>query len=496
MQRCAYGALLVLFSLATEQLAAQTAAVRSAAATITDQDVAKRVGIMAHDSMGGRDTPSRGLELTARYVAQEFESFGLKPGGDNGTWSQSYPVQGRRTVDMSNSRVVIAVRGQEVVARFDTYARLSQQILPEENVSGSVVLVAGPHSVESITKASLRDKIVMYVAPEGIDSTLHQQVLRQLLLTSTNLLILSPMDSAAFAARQKIAVQQNLVTTVPYWAVTVWPGAVRAVLATAGVDVARLRAEKTQFVQEFPEVTVRLETKSETINSVNVVAILEGSDATLKHEYVVFSAHMDHIGKRSGQPDSIYNGADDNASGTAGILELAQAFTRRGARPRRSIIFLTVSGEEKGLLGSAHFVAQPPVPLDQIVANVNFDMIGRNAADSVLVIGQEHSDLGSTLKQVAAAHSELSMNLGPGPEQFYTRSDHYSFARRGVPVLFFFTGTHADYHRVTDSVEKIDAKKAARLLRLAFYLGHAVGNSNQRPQWDEASYRKITTQQR
>jgi hypothetical protein len=178
------------------------------------------------------------------------------------------------------------------------------------------------------------------------------------------------------------------------------------------------------------------------VTAPNTVGILEGTDPKLKNEYIVFSAHMDHVGYRKGSTaaDSISNGADDDASGTTGIIELAEAFSRPGARPRRSMIFLTVSGEEKGLWGSSYFAAHPPVPVEQMVANINLDMIGRNWKDTIVAIGKEHSDLGATLERVVAAHPELNMkaidDIWPN-ERFYFRSDHYNFARRGVPILFF-----------------------------------------------------------
>jgi len=304
--------------------------VAKAAETITKEDVAHRVGVVADDSMMGRDTPSPGLEKTAQYVADQFKKFGLKPGGDKGTWFMRYPL---------------------------------------------------------------------------------------------------PSDDSQ---------------TAPL-----------------------------------------------------TVGILEGSDPKLKDEYVVFSAHMDHIGVSSGAADSINNGADDDGSGTTGVMELAEAFSQPGARPKRSIIFLTVSGEEKGLWGSAYFVEHPPVPIKQIVADLNIDMIGRNWKDTVVAIGKEHSDLGATLNRVNAEHPELGMtaidDIWPD-EQFYFRSDHYNFAKRGVPILFFFTGVHDDYHQPSDSPDKIDAEKEARILRLIYFLGQEVANAPERPKWKEESYKQIVTE--
>jgi Zn-dependent M28 family amino/carboxypeptidase len=203
---------------------------------------------------------------------------------------------------------------------------------------------------------------------------------------------------------------------------------------------------------------------------------------------------MDHIGITSGLPDSINNGADDDGSGTTGIIELAEAFSRPGARPRRSLLFITVSGEEKGLWGSRYFTEHPTVPLQQLVTDINIDMIGRNWQDTIVAIGKEHSDLGATLNRVNAAHPELGMtaidDIWP-EERFYFRSDHYNFARKGVPILFFFNGVHPDYHQVTDSPDKINGEKEARILRLIFYLGQEVANAPERPRWNPESYREI-----
>ncbi|HEY8197440.1 MAG TPA: M20/M25/M40 family metallo-hydrolase, partial [Gemmatimonadales bacterium] len=187
-------------------------------------------------------------------------------------------------------------------------------------------------------------------------------------------------------------------------------------------------------------------------------------------------------------------GADDDASGTAGVIELAEAFSRPGARPKRSLIFLTVSGEEKGLWGSNYFATHPPVPLKQIVADINIDMIGRNWADTIVAIGKEHSDLGATLERVNAAHPELRMTAIDDrwpQERFYFRSDHYNFARKGVPILFFFNGVHEDYHEVSDSPEKIDSGKEARILKLLYFLGQEVANAPKRPEWKPESFKEI-----
>lgn len=229
----------------------------------------------------------------------------------------------------------------------------------------------------------------------------------------------------------------------------------------------------------------------------NVVGLLPGSDPTLQGEYVVYSAHIDHVGvgpPTLASPDSIYNGADDDASGTATVMEVAEAMAALDPGPRRSILFVMVSGEERGLWGSDWFASHPPVPVTDMVANFNADMVGRNWTDTIVAIGKEHSSLGETLNEVNRAHPELGMTAidDPWPEErFYFRSDHFNFARRGVPVLFFFNGTHEDYHQPSDQVEKIDGEKAARIGRLLFYLGLEVADADERPRWDPDSRARI-----
>jgi hypothetical protein len=476
-------------------------AVDRAAATITEGDVAHRIGIIADDSMLGRDTPSRGLELTARYIADQFKGFGLKPGSEHGTWFQRYDVT-RRRLDQGASRMVFTFGGTTATARFDRSARYSKGIVPAQPVSAGAVLVGGLLTPDDVSRMPVEGKVVVYAPnPGAAGSQEALQVERALRLEGPAAVVLvSALDTAAFAARiPRVATERSgidLKINSPLFVEVAEP-AVAGVLRAAGVDLAGARGARRAIVQELPRLTVRLELKDSVLSRLtapNTVGILEGSDPTLKHEYMVYSAHMDHIGITPGRPDSINNGADDDASGTVGVVELAEAFSRPGARPKRSIIFLTVSGEEKGLWGSRYFSEHPTVPLDRIVADINIDMIGRNWADTIVAIGKEHSDLGTTLERVNAAHPELRMTAIDDrwpEERFYFRSDHYNFARKGVPILFFFNGVHPDYHEVTDSPEKIDAEKEARILKLLFYLGQDIANAPARPKWREESREEI-----
>ncbi len=219
----------------------------------------------------------------------------------------------------------------------------------------------------------------------------------------------------------------------------------------------------------------------------NVIAILPGSDPVLREEYVILSAHFDHEGIGPAvNGDSIYNGADDNASGTSALLEIARSLAARPTAPRRSIVFLHVSGEEDGLLGSQWFSENPTVPLSQVVANINVDMIGRNAPDSIVVIGKRYSSLGETVDSVGARHPELGLTVADDlwpQERFFYRSDHFHFARKEIPALFFFAGTHADYHRPSDHADRINGDKAARVSRLILHTVEEIANNPNRPQW-------------
>jgi hypothetical protein len=238
--------------------------------------------------------------------------------------------------------------------------------------------------------------------------------------------------------------------------------------------------------------TANLRTEKATFNGYNVVGIVRGRDAALRNSYVAYGAHYDHIGMQPAvNGDSIANGADDDGSGSTALLALARAF-QQGPRPRRSVLFVWHVGEEKGLFGSARFVDRPTVPLDSIVAQINADMIGRNGADSLYIVGpaaapnNQSRRLGQIVDSVNTALARpftfaREWDSPTHPEQIYFRSDHYNYARKGVPIVFFTSGLHPDYHQVSDEAEKIDYDKLARVSRLLYDVGVAVGNSTDRP---------------
>jgi hypothetical protein len=493
--------------LAASPLSAQTASslpadrLTAAAGTITGDDVMRRVGIIADDSMMGRDTPSRGLELTAKYVADEFRRFGLKPGGDSGSYFQRYAIT-RRQVQLRRSEVVFQAGRVTARAGLDRSARFVSGGVPSGPLAGPAIVLGGPLTPDAVGGMALRDKVVLYVpdyrSPAPANSGLVARAIR--VAGPRAIVSLTNLDSVAFAARVPSVSPEryglDLGSGMPP-AVEVSESAVAPALHAAGIDLEQVRNAGEVVSRDVPALKVRVDLRDSVLSRTtapNTIGILEGSDPKLRQEYLVYSAHMDHIGITPGQRDSINNGADDDGSGTTGVVELAEAFSRPGARPARSILFMTVSGEEKGLWGSRYFSERPTVPMDRIVADLNIDMIGRNWRDTIVAIGKEHSDLGATLERVNAAHPELHMTAIDDrwpEERFYFRSDHYNFARKGVPILFFFNGTHPDYHEVTDSPDKIDGEKESRILRLLFYLGQDVANAPRRPEWKPESRAEI-----
>jgi hypothetical protein len=474
----------------------------AAAATITPADLGRRIEVLAHDSMLGRDTPSPGLERAAAYVAGEFRRLGLRPAGDSGTYVQRFGLS-RWTVDTAGSALELSARGARARVPFGSSVRVIGGAISGEPVRGDAVLLAGPLTAAAAGDPRVRDRIVLLVPDfaRTLPPDLGDRV-DQLAGAARAVVILSNRDDSTFARRVATAMEPRLTPDfrdgeagAPV--VEVREGALGSVAAVAALDLGALRALDSTVIRDQPGLRIHLRIARHYLQRArapNLVAVLEGRDRRRRAQYVAISAHLDHIGVRGGRPDSIFNGADDNGSGVAGLLEIAEAFSSREARPARSLLFLLPSAEEKGLWGSAHYVRHPTVPLGDVVANLNMDLIGRNWTDSVIVTGPEMSTLGETLRRVTAAHPELRMapvaDRWPEERIFY-RSDHYSFALRGVPVLFFTSGTHADYHQPTDAAERIDTEKASRLVRYVFHVSAAVADQPERPRWTPGSYERL-----
>jgi hypothetical protein len=311
------------------------AGVAQAVASITEEDMHSRIGILAHDSMGGRNTPSAGLEMAAAWGAQEFERFGLEPGSDDGGYIQRYEYT--------------------------------------------------PRSRDGVVGAT----------------------------------------------------------------------------------------------SEVP----------------NVVGFLRGSDPELRDEWIVLTAHMDHVaGGADDTGDDIYNGADDNASGTAAIMEVAQAFSMLQTPPRRSMAFVLVSGEEKGLLGAAHFARGSSLPKDVMVADINADMVSMNDPSGIFIHGAEYTTMGASLNEVIAEHPEVGISImeDEWPQMPLIRmSDQFAFMKEGIPGIFFFSGLHSNLHTPSDEPDQVNSDKAARVARIIFYLGYEVAQDDEKVQWTPVGREKM-----
>ncbi|KPJ81122.1 MAG: hypothetical protein AMS19_08640 [Gemmatimonas sp. SG8_23] len=490
---------------------AQQPAIDDGASTITQSDFLRRVGVMAHDSMQGRDTPSPGLDQTAAWIATEFRRIGLAGGGDDGGFLQRYPL---RAVSLDTERSSLVAGPARLRFGADLLPLFGEIV--EGEAAGDLVLVSGSGSVGGGTRRAVRGKhvaLVLAADAQGVDRSTFQIVAGLRNAGALSVMVTNATGDARWAANRDRSLSPSVskgwegagdaAPFVPL--LQVRTASLERLITDSGLDLASLaaRADGRLRVHEADGVRVTLiqRTRADTVSAPNVVGILEGSDPMLRDEYVVFSAHMDHVGMGTPdeQGDSIFNGADDDASGTSAVMEVAEAMAALRTPPRRSMVFLVVSGEEKGLWGSDWYATHPSVPLDATVANLNADMVGRNWTDTIVAIGKEHSDLGATLERVNDRHPELGMtaidDIWP-EERFYFRSDHYNFARRGVPVLFFFNGTHEDYHARNDEPERIDAEKAARIARLLYYLGMEIGNADERPAWNPESYARIVSEDR
>lgn len=472
----------------------------AAVTTITPQDIMERIATVAHDSMLGRDNPSPGLEQTAAYVASEFRRLGLRPAGEQGGYLQRF-VLSRWAVDAKRSSVTLERPGSRQVLKVGAEARYVDGAIPTAAVRGPVVLVAG--SLEPGNDLRNRIPLVLVDYTRPLPSSLGPEIYRLAGSGVRAVLLLSNRDSATFTERLRAAAVPRLRRDAAREQDSIAPileiheRTLGAFLAGLDLQPDQLRRWSGRSRRAVPQLKAEIHLSRDILSRAslpNVIGVLEGSDPKLRDEYVVYTAHIDHIGLSPDQPDSINNGADDNASGVAGLLELAEAFSQPGARPRRSLLFLAPSAEEPGLLGSAHFTEHPTVPLKSIVADINMDLIGRNWPDSVIAVGLEQSDLGETLQRVVRAHPELRMTPIPDrwpEERIFYRSDHYNFARSGVPILFFTSGTHSDYHRPGDEPSRINTEKQSRLVQLLFYLGEAVANQTERPSWVAESYHQI-----
>jgi hypothetical protein len=519
------------------------AASLEAAKLITAARLSEHLHIVASDAMEGRDTPSKGLDETAKYIADHLKRFGLKPAGDDGTFFQRITLV-QRKVDAVKTTAMLDNRAFKFGEDF---------LVPPTTGKASGALVFVGHgwvfkskNIDAYKGIDVRDKI-MVVTASGLPPGVTRGDLKGKAGEDWE-------DPETYARRNgaKGFVLIPRTRDIDRWWRSVRAGAERgavemerfanaegseqrlpAIFASAAMLDAIFAGETVSGADIFkatqagetrpafalsPKKLMTLDVVAAVDKQMtqNVVGLLEGTDATLKQEYVAVGAHYDHVG--TGLPDAsgdaLYNGADDDGSGTVAILSMAEALARGKARPARSVLFVWHAGEEKGLWGSQYFTKFPTVPIKQIVAQLNIDMIGRSkkegdtkpenrdlsGANEIYVIGSKmmSTELGDLSERVNRAYLNLNFNYKyddpADPNRFFFRSDHFNYAQRGIPIIFYFDGVHEDYHRPSDTPDKIDYQKMERVTRTVFLTALELANAPARPRVDKQLPPELTGQ--
>jgi hypothetical protein len=493
------------------------------------------VQYLADDSLEGRDTGSVGHRKAVDYVAKQFAAAGLRPAGDADTYLQTVTFNSRRVLE-ERSSLALERNGKLTALTLGDDATFSMRIQPAAQVRASLVFVGYGLTVpeaghQDLAGQDLKGKVVVYFSggPESIAGPLlsHYQTgperwrsLKQagavgaiaiqnprgqdIPWDRAKLARLLPAMSLTDASLNETAGQLIAVTMNPERAAVLFEGSGRSYEQLLAAAKARQPLERFALAQS---VVAEVAFESKEVTSHNVVGIRPGTDPRLKSEYVVISAHIDHVG--IGEPvngDRIHNGAMDNASGIATLIETAAALKASKARLKRSVVFVAVTAEEKGLLGSRYFANKPTVPESAIVANLNTDMFQPHfPLKSLIVQGIDESDLGDDLRKAATALG-LQVLADPEPERnSFTRSDQYSFIRRGIPALSMKVGFVKDsaehefvkqwrkerYHAPSDDLQQpVDLQSAVDFNRVYARIVEAVANRNTRPSWKETSFFK------
>ena len=503
---------------------------------------------VAGDGTQGREVFQEGLATTAAYLAEQLKALGVEPAGDNGTYYQTVKVLGIRNTGVSTMTVTVngesrTFRDGEGV-RFRKYqgrarvvtgaaefvgyglefAPINHHDYQGRNVAGKVVILLGdgPQSLVD------RDRRILFYRENM--ATNDRKAAAAIRLAGPG--EMSGLTRRGDGERPDFEAAGNYdIDRAP--AVTVDDNVLAFVFRAAGVDFATIKSASGRR-EALPrvnlgDVQIQFDLRPtyevvQTRLTRNVVARVGGTDAMLRDSYLLFSAHYDHLGyvERQGDVlpnvddfcpgqarpparpgDIIYNGADDDGSGTVTVLALAKAFAR--TPPKRSVLFVWHAGEEAGLYGSLYMADHLVAPSASVAADLNIDMVGRNRcddpaeADSLFLIGSDR--ISTELHQISEAANraqtrpmtlDFTMNSPADLEQLYTRSDHYSYAAKGIPVIFFTTGLHRDYHALTDETSKIEFEKMARVAEVVYETGWRVANLDHLPVRDNQGPRAIT----
>lgn len=483
------------------------------AATITAEDLREYLTVLASDEYEGRETGTPGNDKAAAYIATHFKAEGLRPAGISNSFSQpvdftfsswadtdiyigearykhlwdyiAFPNKNRSTAVIQASEVLYLGYGIDDV-KYSDYEKA--------DVSGKVIMInkGEPYSKDSTSWISGSREPSKWTT--DINTKLeaaHKKGVKLVLIIEDDLqgmLAENRRKLVGYTTDMGLIVDDEMTTANHAYISTTLAKAI------AGKKSKKIAKARTRSNKKGKACDVKLSTPFKmnmskdvkTLKSKNIAAFIKGSEKP--DEYIVVSAHYDHLGKRG---EEIYNGADDNGSGTSTVLELAQAFAKAkniGQSPKRSIIFLLLTGEEKGLLGSAYYVENPLFPLEQTICDVNVDMVGRvdekyeDNPNYIYVIGSDRlsTDLHKINEEVNQSYTQLTLdytyNDENDPNRYYFRSDHYNFAKNGIPSIFFFNGTHPDYHRTTDTVDKINFEKMEKVGQHIFHLVWELAN--------------------
>ena len=528
--------------------------------SITPEELKEWLGYIASDQLQGRRVYSEGLGLAAAFIADHLKEWGVKPGGDDGSYFQVVKVLGVNT--KSNSSVTVTVNGQSRTFKDGEGITFAKNQGGKHTVGGTAELVGYGLAVPELNLDDYKDrdvagKVVVY-AGRGPQNTPFRTVFArgrnaiELHHAVASIGPAAPGVTVARAATPPAAppasggrggsqtlgdfqtVQRLDNPTPPQ--ITASDEFYEFLFSGSGQSYADYKA-KADKQEPLPpvvlkDVSIKIDVDAtydivQTRLTRNVVGIVEGTDPNLKDTYVLFGAHYDHIGylemargdasagggtnaggctgqaretPRAG--DIINNGADDDGSGTVAVMGIAKAFAL-GPRPKRSVMFVWHAGEEAGLLGSRYMADYPEVPLDKVAAQLNIDMIGRNRCDeasegnTVYIVGSDRisSELHNLNEDANASLSkpmalDYEMNDPADPESIYTRSDHYSYASKGIPIIFYTTGLHRDYHYVTDEISKIEFPKMSHIAQLVYTTGWRVANLDHFPARDNKGPRK------
>ncbi len=500
-----------------------TSTANGALQSIRADQLRAHLEFLADDLLEGRDTGSRGARLAALYLASQFERMGLKPVGDHRSFFQAVPLLWQRV--SPNSKLSVEVNGGMVPLTYGRDFLVANVGKEGEGITREMVfsgfgIRAPEYNYDDFKNVDVKGKFSVSLSgePPSEDETFFagsrptkyssgltkRDIIRNLKADGMIGVILpETLEQYNWSAFQnffggeRISLLNNKTGGDDFCAFLVHYDAAGVLFSNTPKSFDEIKngaAKGTVSSFEMKKkVQVQIFIEEKKIADRNVMAFLEGADPVLKSEVVVYSAHYDHIGV--GTPaagDSVYNGAADNASGVAGLLEVAEAFSLLPQPPRRSILFLAVTGEEKGLLGSEYYVEHPIFPISKTVANFNFDMIGLGDSTGLVVYGSDRSSLGSVIEQ-SASRFKLKILPDDLPEEnIYYRSDHYSFAKKGVPAIFPSFGINRAslaefnkfYHQPNDDIHLPFnynyMKKHAQVLFLA---GLLVANADTPPKW-------------